>query len=106
MDWVKVFSSAAEARTRLIRDKPQLLILDSRRICLVLRDNRIFAFQDSCPHSGGVLSQGSINYLGEVVCPIHGYCFSIKTGRESGERCRDLETFPVREDDTGFYVGI
>src|SRR5258708_37022730 len=91
MDWIQVFSSAAEARLQLAENKPQLLIVHGKRICLVLREGRFYAIQDTCTHSSESLSKGAINYLGEVICPGHGYCFSLKTGRESAERSRDLD---------------
>lgn len=106
MEWVQIFSSAEQARHRLLENKPQLLILGSRRICLVLRKDKIYAIQDACTHSGESLSKGAINFLGEVICPGHGYGFDLKTGRECNERCRDLTTYLVKDDETGFYVGI
>jgi nitrite reductase/ring-hydroxylating ferredoxin subunit len=106
MDWIQVFPSAAEARLRLAENKPQLLVLRGKRICLVLRGDRFYAVQDTCSHRGESLSKGTVNYQGEIICPLHGHCFSLKTGRESSERSRDLETYPVKEDDTGFYVGL
>jgi len=106
MDWIQVFSSAAEARLQLAENKPQLLIVHGKRICLVLRAGRFYAIQDTCTHSSESLSKGAINYLGEVICPGHGYCFNLKTGRESAERCRDLDIYPVKDDETGFYIGI
>ena len=106
MDWIQVFPSVAQARQRLGENKPQLLIVHGKRICLVLWGGRFYAVQDKCTHSGESLSKGAINYLGEVICPGHGYCFSMKTGRESAERSRDLDIYPIRDDETGFYVGI
>ena len=106
MEWIQVFPSADQARARLAENKPQLVIVHGKRICLVLRGGRFYAIQDTCSHSSESLSKGAINYLGEVICPGHGYCFSLKTGRESAERSSDLDTYPVKEDETGFYVGI
>ncbi len=106
MDWIQVFPSASQARLKLAENKPQLLIVNGKRICLVLRDDRFYAIQDTCTHSSESLSKGAINYLGEVICPGHGYCFSLKTGRESAERSRDLDVYPVKEDTTGFYIWI
>jgi 3-phenylpropionate/trans-cinnamate dioxygenase ferredoxin subunit len=106
MEWIKIFPTPADARKRLTENKPQLLIVHGKRICIVLREDKVFAIQDSCSHSGESLSKGNINYLGEVVCPWHGHRFNLRTGRESSERSTDLETYPVKEDDTGFYIGI
>ena len=106
MDWIQIFPSADQARSRVVENIPQLLIVHGKRICLVRRDGRFYAIQDTCTHSGESLSKGAINYLGEVICPGHGYCFSIKTGREALERSRDLDLYPVKEDETGFYIGL
>lgn len=106
MEWLKLFSNDAEARQRLQNNKPQLVIAYGKRICLVLHNQSFFAVQDSCSHSGASLSQGIVNYLGEIVCPLHSYCFSLQTGQELSSRSRDLITYPVKIDETGFYIGI
>lgn len=106
MEWLKLFSDDAEARQRLQSNKPQLVIAHGKRICLVLHNQSFFAVQDSCPHSGASLSQGIVNYLGEIVCPLHSYCFNLQSGQELSSRSRDLITYPVKIDETGFYIGI
>jgi 3-phenylpropionate/trans-cinnamate dioxygenase ferredoxin subunit len=106
MEWVKVFSSETEARQSIAVDKPQLLVLYGVRICLVLHNNKFFAVQDACSHNGESLSKGQINYLGEVVCPLHNYQFDLQNGRECSARSRDLKTYPVKVDESGFFVGI
>ncbi len=106
MNWIKIFLNDDDARQKLKAGKPQLLILNSKRICLVLHKNTFFAFQDTCTHSGASLSEGVVNYLGEIVCPLHNYCFDVQSGRESNARSRDLTTFPLKIDESGFFVGI
>lgn len=106
MEWIKIFSSPSAAREKLQENKPQLLILNGKRICLVLRHTKFYAVEDTCSHSGESLSKGIVNYLGEIACPWHGYRFSLQSGRESDERSRDLITYPVREDETGFFIGV
>ena len=106
MEWIKIFGSGDEARQRLKENEPQLLILHGKRICLVVRNGEFFAVEDSCPHNGESLNKGTINFSGEIVCPLHAYRFRLRTGREAEERCRDLRTFFIREDETGFYVRL
>jgi 3-phenylpropionate/trans-cinnamate dioxygenase ferredoxin subunit len=106
MDWIKIFPDSASARNVVVNDRPQLVIIGQRRICLVLHNERLLAIEDKCSHNGESLSKGTINYLGEVICPWHGYRFNLKTGRESAERSRDLVTYPVKEDDEGVFIGI
>jgi nitrite reductase/ring-hydroxylating ferredoxin subunit len=106
MHWVKIFNSKPDALARLPVRKPQLLIIGSTRICLIVEGESLFAIEDRCPHNGESLSKGSITGFCEVVCPWHGQRFNYKTGRECAERSRDLVTYPVREDADGVYLGM
>jgi nitrite reductase/ring-hydroxylating ferredoxin subunit len=106
MEWVKIFSSHNIACEKLQENKPQLLIVHGKRICLVKRDNLFYAVSDKCSHNGESLSKGNVNFAGEVVCPWHGHQFNIKTGREYQERSADLVVFPIREDEDGLYIGL
>jgi 3-phenylpropionate/trans-cinnamate dioxygenase ferredoxin subunit len=106
MDWIKVFPDSAAARQVLVNNRPQLVIIGTLRICLVLNNDKLLAIEDKCSHNGESLSKGTVNYLGEVVCPWHGYRFNLKTGRESTERSRDLTTYPVMENQDGVFIGI
>ena len=106
VEWVKLFSSATEAEQRLHADKPQLVIVNGKRICLVRHTDKFYAVQDSCSHSGESLSRGHINYLGEVICPLHNHCFDLQTGREISSRSADLKTYPIKIDESGFFIGV
>jgi 3-phenylpropionate/trans-cinnamate dioxygenase ferredoxin subunit len=106
MEWIKVFSSGDEARKRLKDGKPQLLIIDGKRLCMVLRADHFYVVQDSCSHNGESLSKGTVNHLGEIICPWHGHQFSLTTGRECSERSSDLNTYPVKEEEDGLFIAM
>ncbi len=106
MEWIKVFSSGEEARKRLKENVPQLLILNGRRLCLVLRNNCFYVVQDACSHTGESLSKGTVNHLGEIICPWHGHQFNLATGRECSERSADLNTYLIKEDSEGLFIGM
>jgi nitrite reductase/ring-hydroxylating ferredoxin subunit len=106
MEWIKIFATESEARLKIQADQPQLLILNGKRIALVLHDKEFYAVQDSCTHNGESLSKGKINYLGDIICPWHGYRFELATGRACDSSCADLKTYPIRIDGDGFFVGI
>lgn len=106
MEWVKVFSGKEEALQRIAPMKPQLVIIGVQRICLIRFKDQFSAVQDDCSHKGESLSRGHVNFLGEVVCPLHDYCFETRTGRESRMRSADLQVFPIKIDETGFFIGI
>lgn len=106
MQWVKIFSDKQEAQARIPVHHPQLVIIGTTRLCLVNSNYGFYAVQDSCTHSAASLSKGAINYLGEIICPLHNYCFDLQSGRESSSRSSDLKVFPIKIDETGFYIGL
>ena len=106
MQWLKIFSSEVEAKQRMAQKPLQLLILNGERICLAHTEQEFFAVQDKCTHNGESLSKGHLNHMGEVICPWHNYCFNLQTGNEIQNRSKDLKTYPVKVDKTGFYIGI
>ena len=101
-----MFPDVAEALSRIQEKKPQLVIISGNRICLVRHDDQFSAVQDRCTHNGESLSLGHVNYLGEIICPMHNYCFNMKTGNEISGRSDSLKTYPIKIDDSGFFIGI
>lgn len=106
MDWIRIFGDETEARKRIQPNRPQLIVVNGRRICLALFNDRFYAVQDSCTHSGDSLSRGHVNYLGEIICPWHNYTFDLGSGRECQSRSKDLRTYPLKMDESGFFIGI
>lgn len=106
MDWIKIFVDANEANTVLTENQPRLLVIKNKRICLARHQGKILAVQDKCTHNGESLSKGKINYLGEVICPWHGYRFNMKTGRECSQQSSDLECYPIKENEEGIFIGV
>jgi nitrite reductase/ring-hydroxylating ferredoxin subunit len=106
MNWIKIFTGEAEARQRIAENRGQLVVIGTARICLARYGNRFFAVQDACTHNSESLSKGKINHLGEVICPWHGYRFELKTGRACDSSCSDLVTYPLKIDESGFFIGL
>jgi nitrite reductase/ring-hydroxylating ferredoxin subunit len=106
MDWIKIFQNTNEANSVLRENQPRLLVVRGKRICMARYNGKILAVQDKCTHNGESLSKGNINYMGEVICPWHGYRFNLKTGREGSQQSSDLECFPIKESEEGIFVGL
>jgi len=105
MEWIRIFSDLPEAIMALGENKANTQIVGGRKVCMAIINGKLHIVSDRCTHNGESLGKGKINFAGEVVCPWHGYRFELKTGR-----CRsdspDLETFPVKIENDGVFVGI
>ena len=59
--------------------RPMLAVLAGRRIALVRTAQAVYALDDSCPHAGGPLSEGTVRG-GVLACPYHGWEWDLATG--------------------------
>lgn len=65
-----------------------------------------YAFTQKCPHASGRMSQGYINPLGQVVCPLHRYCFDMKNGRNTSGEGYFLKTYSIKLEEDGLFIGF
>ena len=80
--------------------------VNGKKICLALHNNTINACAHKCPHAGGILSEGHIDALGNIVCPLHRYKFSLQNGRNTSGEGYYLKTFPVEIRPDGVFIGF
>ena len=77
-----------------------------KKICIARFGEKVFAFAYKCPHAGGILAQGYIDALGNVVCPLHRYKFAMSNGRNTSGEGYYLKHWPVEIREEGVYVGM
>lgn len=65
--------------------------VNGQDVCLVRLNEKFFALDDRCTHAESLLSPGDVED-GEIVCPLHGARFDLKTG----EAVTPPATLPVR----------
>jgi len=106
LKWYKVFDGLEEAEKKLSINSPQLVVIGKVRICMVRTSQGFYAISDQCPHRGESLSKGTINYLGEIICPWHNYIFDIVSGAEANGNCPNVATYPIKIADDGISIGI
>lgn len=80
--------------------------VNGKRICVSLHNSQVFACAAKCPHASGILAEGSLDAMGNIVCPLHRYKFSLQNGRNVSGEGFYLKTYPVETRDDGIYVGI
>jgi len=77
---------------------------NGKTICVGKHNDQLFAFAYKCPHASGLLANGYIDAIGNIVCPMHRYKFSLTTGRSAEGYY--LKTYPVETRDDGIYAGF
>jgi 3-phenylpropionate/trans-cinnamate dioxygenase ferredoxin component len=88
-----------EAKAKIVR-------ADGRPIAIIKIEDEIFAIDARCPHWNGALGAGPISVARrEIVCPLHGFRFSLRDGAcVAGAGRPAAETFEVRIED-GMVIG-
>ena len=80
--------------------------MNGKKICIAKFNEKFFAFSYKCPHAGGILADGHIDALGNVVCPLHRYKYDMKNGRNVSGEGYYLKHWPMELRDDAVFVGI
>ena len=56
------------------------ITIEKEDIVIGLKNKRLYAFNNSCPHKGASLSKGNLNG-DNIACYMHGYEYNIFTGK-------------------------
>ena len=100
------FYKVAE-RDELKTDGKKCVEAGGRHLALVRLGDSCYALDNKCPHRQGQLCDGSINKdSGQIVCPLHGWNFDLKTGASPYSPADKVKTFDVEERDDGIYVEV
>ena len=102
--WHKIAESAGE----LNFGDNNLAIAEAngKKICIGQFKESLFAFAYKCPHAGGIIADGFIDALGNVVCPLHRYKYDMSNGRNVSGEGYYLKHWPVEFKEDGVYVGM
>ena len=102
--WHKIADTAAE----LDFNKDNLLQaeVNGKQICIAQTKSGLQACASKCPHAGGPMADGFIDAVGNIVCPLHRYKFSLQNGRNTSGEGYYLKTFPIETREEGIFVGI
>ncbi len=103
-NWCKLADSLEE-----IKFGPNGLVqvdVPGKTITLALSKGKIFACPQKCPHAGGNLSEGFLDPLGNIVCPLHKYKFNLINGINTSGEGYYLTRYPVEIRANGIYIAI
>lgn len=104
MFWKKI----AESRTELFQAENNLaeVEVDGKLVCVVMHEEKLKACAAKCPHAGGKMASGYIDALGNIVCPLHRYKFSLENGRNISGEGYFLKIYKIEEREDGIFIGI
>lgn len=102
--WYRVTASLQELKFG--ENNIALVEVNGKNICIARHKTGYFAFTPKCPHAGGNLSEGFIDALGNIVCPVHHYKFSLSNGRNVSGEGYYLKHWSVEVRDNELYVAL
>ncbi|MBA2500793.1 MAG: Rieske 2Fe-2S domain-containing protein [Chitinophagaceae bacterium] len=102
--WQKI----AEHINELIPEDVALGILevDGKKMTIGRRGDIMFVCAHKCPHAGGILSQGFIDALGNLVCPLHRFKFNPCNGFNVSGEGYYLRHWPIECREDGVWIGM
>jgi len=80
------------------------LEIAGKKLCILKKEEKVFAFAATCPHSGAKFCEGWTDAQGRIVCPLHKYRFDPANGRNTSGEGYKLKTFPVEIRDGVVFV--
>ena len=80
--------------------------IGGKTICIIKTFNGLKACSAKCPHAGGDLSQGFLDKKENIICPVHGYRFSLNNGRDTNGEGYFLKIYKVKENDDGIFIEL
>lgn len=114
-------------RSAALREQERLVIdVGTITIGLFRLDGKVFAYENTCPHQGGPVCQGTIlprviekldesrasagfafdSIARHIVCPWHGFEFDIRTGLHAGSSGVRLKAVAVEEANGEIHVRL
>ena len=78
-------------------------LVNDAEVALFKVDGEVYAVSNICPHQHTALIYDGFVENGCVICPAHGWMFSLKTGRMAEYR-KGLDSYPVKIVDGHVFV--
>lgn len=87
----------------LTEERGERFVVNGHDVALFLVEGEIHAVSNLCPHQHAAIICDGWLEDGYVVCPAHGWSFSLKTGK-TPVGTRGLRPYSVREHNNTVYV--
>jgi toluene monooxygenase system ferredoxin subunit len=74
-------------------------------VLLVNLNDKVYAYEDACPHLGTALSEGSLQGK-TLTCSTHGWQFDASNGRGINPQTARLKSIPVQLENEDILVEV
>jgi toluene monooxygenase system ferredoxin subunit len=74
-------------------------------VLLVNLNDKVYAYEDACPHLGTALSEGSLQGK-TLTCSTHGWQFDASNGRGINPQTARLKSIPVQVENEDIFVEV
>ena len=101
---VKIATDIKEISFR--ENKIATIKIGDKTICIAKINDDLKAFSASCPHAGGDLSKGFLDKKENIICPVHGYRFSMITGRDTDGEGYFLKIYTIEQTEEGIFIRL
>ena len=86
------------------------VVVNGKKVCVARvgtgAETKLFACAASCPHAGARMANGTVDALGNIVCPLHRYKFSMVNGRNVSGEGYHLKTWKVEWREDGVWIDL
>ena len=80
--------------------------VNGKKVCVARVNDQLFACAAACPHAGARMANGTVDALGNIVCPLHRYKFSMVNGRNVSGEGYHLKTWKVEWKEDGVWIDL
>jgi nitrite reductase/ring-hydroxylating ferredoxin subunit len=95
-------------KSELTGEACQVVYAGDVEILIITVKDKYFAVDNQCTHAESWLDTGDVEAKTmEIVCPLHGGAFDIKTGSPTRPPCTiSLRTYVVEEGDEAIHISV
>ena len=102
--WVRIAQQVDELN--LNENQLTEIDIEGRKFCVAKTRVGLQACAAKCPHAGGEMALGKLDSKENIVCPVHGYIFNLRNGRDTAGEGYFLKIYPVKQAENGLFIGI
>ncbi len=78
--------------------------VNGKDICIGKFKETLLGCAAKCPHAGGLMANGYIDAMGNIVCPLHRYKFNMLNGRNVTGEGYYLKTYNIVVKENGVFL--